>query len=396
MFTYITGELKNLKEKFDIKTADVIAVRKDKNGENPIFRELESERKHTNFIRIIPASLALLVVELGGMLWAVWSHVKFDYGKGFFISSCVFFIVSLLFVSWIENGLKKSFLTDRTKKITYSFYWILYMMEAMSFSIMEYLDRGQMNNYITFIIVFTLLPIIEPIPKILIYVVAMGVEIHTMIYENAQDIPINIGEAVVCIALTVTGIVFSFLRFYFYISDALTKKNYQYSANGDPLTGLMNRRGFGVSVPSLRDFCINNEYNFCVIMFDIDDFKKFNDTYGHLKGDICLKAVSECIRKSFSRPTDLCVRYGGEEFVVVTAQHDTERLVEHLCQITEQISQIKIDDVKEPVTTSVGFFTCKDKGEKPTEYFLEKADEQLYNAKTNGKNCVSFEGRLYK
>lgn len=396
MFTYINGELKNLKEKFDIKTADVIAVRRDKHGENPIFRELESERKHTNFIRIIPASLALLVVELCGMVWAVWSHVKFDYGRGFIISSCIFFAVSLIFISWIENGLKKSFLTDKTKKITYSFYWILYMAEAMSFSIMEYLDRGEINNYITFIIVFTLLPIIEPIPKILIYGIAMGIEIQTMFFENARGVPANMGQVAVCIALTATGIVFSFLRFYFYISDSLTKKYYQYSANGDSLTGLMNRRGFEISVASLRDFCINNEYKFCMIMFDIDDFKIFNDTYGHLKGDICIKAVSDCIRKSFSRPTDLCVRYGGEEFIVVTAQRDTDRLVEHLCLTAEKISQIKIDDVKEPVTISAGFFTCSDKGEKATEYFIEKADEQLYNAKTNGKNCLSFEGKIYR
>ena len=394
MFTYINIELKNLKEKFDMKTADVIAVRKDKEGANPIFREIESERKHTNFVRIIPASLALLVVEFCGMLWAVWSHIKFDYGKGFLFSSIVFLIVSLCFISFIENGLKRPFLSDKSKRFTYSLYWAIYSIEAMSFAIMELLDRGEYNNFITFIIVFTILPIIEPLPKVLIFVVAMGVEIYTMLFVNRFIMPINLGDMVICVALTTFGIIFSFARFYFYISDSLIKKRYQYSANGDPLTGFMNRRGFETGVPSLRGFCENNDYNFCVILFDIDNFKKFNDTYGHLKGDICLQSVANCIRKNFSRPTDLCVRYGGEEFVVVTAQRDIDRLVEHLVQLTAQISQVEIDGVQEPITVSVGLSVCVGAGEKPINYYIEKADQQLYLAKTNGKNCVGYEGKL--
>ncbi len=393
MFTYINVELKNLKEKIDMKTADVIAVRKDKEGANPIFHEIESERVHTNFVRIIPASLALLVVEFCGMLWAVWTHIKFDYGKGFLASSIIFLIISLCFISLIENGLKKPYLSDKTKRNVYSFYWLLYAVEAMSFSIMELLDRGEFNNYITFIIVFTILPIIGPLPKFLIFVSAMGVEIYTMLFVNEFIMRINLGDMVICIALTAFGVIFSYARFYFYISDALIKKRYQYSANGDPLTGFMNRRGFEISVPSLRGFCENNGYNFCVIIFDIDNFKKFNDTYGHLKGDICLQSVADCIRKNFSRPTDLCVRYGGEEFVVVTAQHDVDRLIEHLVQTTMQISQTEIDGIQEPITTSVGVSVCAGAGEKPINYYIEKADEQLYLAKTNGKNCVYYEGK---
>ena len=153
VFPYINIELENLKEKFDMKTADVIAVRKDKEGANPIFREIESERIHTNFVRIIPASLALIIVEFCGMLWAVWSHIKFDYGKGFLASSIIFLVISLCFISFIENGLKKPFLSDKAKRFTFSLYWVLYSIEAMSFAIMELLDRGEYNNFITFIIV---------------------------------------------------------------------------------------------------------------------------------------------------------------------------------------------------------------------------------------------------
>lgn len=392
MFTYISIEMKNLKEKLDMKTADVIAVKKEKGGSNPIFREIENERRHTNFIRVIPASIALLVVEFCGMLWAVWSHIKFDYGRGFLISSIVFLLVSVAFICLVENGLKRPFLSEKTKKFTYSLYWILFTLEAMSFSVMEFLDRGEYNNYITYIIVFTLLPILEPVSKTLLYVFAMGVEVYTMLFVNELLKPVDVGNMIICVAITMLGIIFSFARFYFYTSDALVKKRYQYSANGDPLTGFMNRRGFETSVPSLRDFCENNEYNFCVIIFDIDDFKGFNDTYGHLKGDVCIQAVSDCIRQGFSRPTDLCVRYGGEEFVVVTAQHEIDRLIDHLVQTANKINQIKIDGVDRNVSVSVGVSACQGAGDNPLNHYIELADKQLYLAKTNGKNCVYYEG----
>ena len=84
------------------------------------------------------------------------------------------------------------------------------------------------------------------------------------------------------------------------------------------------------------------------------------------------------------------------EFLVVTAQKDVPALLEYLRKILGDISSVKIDGIKEPVTVSIGVYTSFNSKKKSTQYFIEKADEQLYNAKTNEKNCVSYKNELYR
>ena len=388
MLNNISKEISETRIKYLRKSRDFIAARKGRNGDNIIFREIEADRVHTNFIRIVPASLLLFLVEVCGMLWALWAKIKFDYGVKFLISCIVFCVISVFFIFYINSGLKKS-TSAKKRRFIYTLYWLFYTAEAMSFSLMELFDRGTVNNYITFIIVFTVLPILEPLPKTLVFFAAMAAQLWTMIYVDS-----SIGSIAVCAAVTAAGIFFSCVRFFFYISDKLTTKNLEFSANGDLLTGFMNRRGFLSRFVPLTEFCNNNGYDLCIIMIDIDNFKRFNDTYGHLKGDSCLRDVAACLKKDFSRPTDLCVRYGGEEFLIVTAQRDMGRLITHLQNVLFKISKLKIEDIDESVTVSVGVFSSKYDNSDIKER-IEKADSQLYNAKNSGKNCVSYRDMIF-
>lgn len=391
MKSKILGELTQIANKMVSQMADVTTARRERKSENPIFREIEADRIHSNYIRIIPATVVLLVVEICGMIWAIWTNVKFDYGKGFLWSCVIFAFVSICVITAIEIDLRKSFISNKKKKSVYISYWILYMIEALSFAVMEYLDRGAINNYITFLIIFTFLPIIEPIPKLFVFVVSMATEVYLILYTDG-----SIGKIVVCVALALAGVLCSHIRFFYYMSNALASKKLEFSANGDPLTEFMNRRGFDSRINSMRGFCDANGYDVCFIMIDIDNFKKFNDIYGHIKGDICIKAVAKCISEHFSRPTDLCVRYGGEEFLVVTAQKDAHALVEYLTKVLKNINNIKIDGVKEAASVSIGVYTSLNSKKKSTQYFIEKADAQLYNAKNNEKNCVSYKNEIYR
>lgn len=391
MKSKILSELARMVNAIFSQVAEVITARRQRKGENPIYREIEAERIHSNYIRIIPATVVLLIVEICGMLWAIWTNVKFDYGKGFLCSCIIFTFVSVCVIIAIEIDLRKSFISNKKKKSVYIAYWIIYMVEALSFSVMEYLDRGAINNYITFIIVFTLLPVIEPIPKLCVFAVSMAVEVYLILYTTG-----SIKTVIVCIALAFAGVLFSQIRFFYYMSNALANKKLEFSANGDPLTGFMNRRGFEHRVNAMRGFCDANGYDVCFIMMDIDNFKRFNDVYGHVKGDICIKAVADCIKEHFSRPTDLCVRYGGEEFLVVTAQRNVPALVEHLTKLLKNINQMKIDDVKDSVSVSVGVYSVLNSKKKSTQYFIEKADEQLYKAKNSDKNCVAYKNEIYR
>lgn len=391
MFKYMIAEINGLKKRLYEKIVDVTTARRERYSKNPLYREVEATRVRSNYIRIIPATVVLLLVEICGMLWAIVGKIKFDYGKGFLISSVIFVIVSFGFMCFLEAGLKRPFLSTRRQRNTYTAYWIVYMIEALSFSIMELLDRGTVNNYVTFIIAFTFLPVIEPIPKILIYAIAMGVEVYGILYTTQ-----SIGTVIVCVALALAGVVCSAVNFFLYTSIQITNKRLEFTANGDALTGCMNRRGFRSGFPSLREFCRDRKKSLCMIMIDIDNFKKFNDIYGHIQGDICIKAVADCINHSFSRPTDMRVRYGGEEFLIVTAQSDVNALLEHLQKTLHDINNIKLDRVKEKVSVSMGLYICEDDKNKSPEEFIEKADTQLYNAKQNEKNCISFNNEIYR
>lgn len=391
MFKNIIAEVTKIKNQEQSKISEAYEAKKARNSDNPIYREVEADRIHTNFIRIIPASIALLLVEVGGMLWALWSDVKFDFGPGFLISCCVFAFVSVCFIVAIELLLKYKKTSNHQMKIIYTTYWVLYTIEALSFSVMEALDRQTTNNYLIYVLLISILPVITPFTKNLILIVALYVEACALLFAMCQPI-----DLMICFFVTVMGMGYSIFHFNHYLSVSIANKKLEFSANGDLLTNFMNRRGFEKAVPSLRSFCKNNGYNFCIIMMDIDNFKSYNDRYGHLEGDICLKQVSACVKENFSRPTDLCVRYGGEEFLVLTAQRDVERLVEHLEDTLELINDIEFENTFETVSVSAGLYVATEEDtDTPVERLIERADKQLYNAKRHGKNCVSYKGEIY-
>ncbi len=161
----------------------------------------------------------------------------------------------------------------------------------------------------------------------------------------------------------------------------------------DSLTGIPNRRSFSER--------INEEYNrsrrsgspLTVLMCDIDNFKEFNDTYGHGAGDTCLTQVAHAIDTSIRRPSDFCARYGGEEFIVILPDTDSigarpvaENILKSVRSLNIQHSQGLPTEI---VTISIGTATSMELRESSYEKLITAADTALYDAKANGKNCVS-------
>jgi PleD family two-component response regulator len=94
----------------------------------------------------------------------------------------------------------------------------------------------------------------------------------------------------------------------------------------DPLTGIYNRRYFNENMGNLIKTLSRSNGKISLMLIDIDHFKKFNDTYGHVEGDRCLRLIAKTIAKTVTRDADFVVRYGGEEFVVVLPNTDEEGL----------------------------------------------------------------------
>jgi diguanylate cyclase (GGDEF)-like protein len=133
--------------------------------------------------------------------------------------------------------------------------------------------------------------------------------------------------------------------------------------------------------------------NLSVMMADVDFFKKFNDTYGHNKGDDCLKAVAQAINKITMRSGDFVARYGGEEFVVVLPGTDEQGAYIIADKILEAIKELNIPHEKHDegiVTISIGITTgCPNYRQSWNDY-IKKADEALYISKHEGRNRYTF------
>jgi diguanylate cyclase (GGDEF)-like protein len=130
-----------------------------------------------------------------------------------------------------------------------------------------------------------------------------------------------------------------------------------------------------------------------VLMIDLDHFKAYNDTYGHQRGDDCLRRVAREIHKVAQRPLDVAARYGGEEFGVVLYDADPEIATRMAKRIHSAVEELAIEHLGSPfgrVTPSIGVaVTIPELGQDPAD-LVAQADSALYLAKQGGRNRVCF------
>lgn len=160
----------------------------------------------------------------------------------------------------------------------------------------------------------------------------------------------------------------------------------------DGLTGLLNRRGFDETLQREWHRCERSGSSLSLLMMDIDYFKVFNDTYGHLAGDSCLQQVAKAIARCVNRPGDACARYGGEEFVVVLPETDGSNAALLGESIAESVRSARIAHEGSSlgyVTLSIGCASIVPHPEDETQSLISAADVQLYRAKENGRNRVA-------
>ena len=157
-------------------------------------------------------------------------------------------------------------------------------------------------------------------------------------------------------------------------------------ANKDPLTGLLNRNAFHVQVSPHINLL---EKEVSVVLCDIDDFKKLNDTYGHAFGDEALKTVALTIKNSL-REGDLVYRWGGEEFLIFLSGINLENSRRIFERIRRKIAEteLKFDGKSTKTSATFGLVNFNPKALKDVEAAIKQADILLYNGKKSGKNKV--------
>jgi diguanylate cyclase len=161
-------------------------------------------------------------------------------------------------------------------------------------------------------------------------------------------------------------------------------------SNLDELTGLYNRRYFNQKLNEEFLRAQRAQKPLAILIADIDYFKGLNDNYGHLAGDACLKAVSNVLKHSVTRPEDTVSRFGGEEFIILLpdtplegALHVAERLLK---EVASEI--VAFEGLSLNMTVSIGLTVSVPLETESSESILAKADVALYKAKDNGRNRV--------
>ena len=164
----------------------------------------------------------------------------------------------------------------------------------------------------------------------------------------------------------------------------------------DPLTGIANRKAFDEELHKASREAMETGTSFCLLLGDIDHFKRFNDTYGHQTGDQVLKLVAGCMMANV-KGRDTAARYGGEEFAVIlpkTALRDAQTLANSIREMVQSRELVKRSTGEQlrRITMSIG--AAEFRFGEPLNELVERADTCLYAAKDSGRNCVIAETSL--
>ena len=162
----------------------------------------------------------------------------------------------------------------------------------------------------------------------------------------------------------------------------------------DALTGVFNRRFFDENLEQEWRRMMRVQHPISLLMIDVDHFKHYNDTYGHIGGDVCLRQIASEMKRQMRRAGDIVARYGGEEFSVILPETDSETAMALAESLREAIENLRLEHRDHQgdsvVTVSIGVATLVPTAAQKSLKLVGFADKALYQAKANGRNRVQL------
>ena len=205
-------------------------------------------------------------------------------------------------------------------------------------------------------------------------------------FDGFKDLLFVFNLSMVCIFSVVVSYLLESSNLFIFLSILEEKEMAENILNHDPLTGLLNRTSMQ-KILSQNDLYKNRD--FAIVMCDIDNFKKINDTYGHGAGDAVLKSLSGIFKNTF-RDKDRVARFGGEEFLAVVLGVKKDAAVSIVERVRETLSKniVEFENIKINATMTFGVVAHDGTGEFSLEKMIKQADNLLYAGKRSGKNIV--------
>ncbi len=348
-----------------------------------------------NMARTQIALAALFILELINITFGLWSDGSRKNSIVYFIGFAVLIAVSLAYslLLWLYGKYKDN--RNFASFLNLSC-WIFIMIGALVISYAESADGSSMMTAT----IFTLSIGIIPVMSFYVIVTFLGVfSLFNILFIYLNHNPLHIIREIVIFGFI--SLVIAVIQYYYTLNIIgeyvlLNNKNKKLVelSERDPLTGILNRRGFSNIIQEYG----KSGTRFAVMMVDIDNFKNYNDRYYHDAGDLCLQKVASALARSIFRKEDLVVRYGGEEFLVYLHDIDKNDVVSAAERIQNEIALMRIDlgNDNKYVTVSIGVAFRPENGKSDINSMIAEADKELYNAKKNGKDCISFAGKIIR
>lgn len=378
----------------DMKRKIHISAEATEKQTDPIYMRVDEKRIYSNYKKIIPASLSLLFVEICGIVYHLTHRIDSVFLYLYIGFFGILLITTVITLCLIENTLRTGTFVSHTQKRTSAFFWSVCTLSLIACSFFEAVDTGTLFQYLIYLISFTLWPTFKPNFAVPYYLTAFAAQLGYMVYAHTPFISI-----LFMFGVTVLCVIGNYIAFAAYMDKHLAIEKLEQMAEYDALTNLLNRRGMRKRSELLMDYSARVESIVTVAMIDVDFFKNYNDTYGHKAGDRCLQLVADCIRKNFRRRTDLSCRYGGEEFLLVFVEQTEKQAASSLLHLQKDIEKLGIQAGNTTlslfVTVSIGAVCTKVGLDEEIHGYIQKADENLYRAKREGRNRVCINEEIY-
>lgn len=192
------------------------------------------------------------------------------------------------------------------------------------------------------------------------------------------------------VTASIFGCVASFLIQDLHIRETRMQYELEYVSEHDELTALSNRRGFDLHITQTYEQCCSERSLCGIIMMDIDHFKLYNDSYGHLAGDNCLQRVSRAMKSTAKQHGAFLARFGGEEFISVIHRVNEQAVQHYAEKLLHAVRREAIPMNGDIVTISLG--VCTQVPQKADDWMqqVDRADHALYTSKKSGRNRISY------
>lgn len=359
------------------------------NGEKLRIRLVRENLKR---VVIFSSILCFLLPTLALFLWKFGENneVKKAY-LGFLLS---FEVITLAF-------LILGFYSKRTKDyviapIIYRSFWIFSLLFIYASSYISLFESKNIGIYCVLISVASLMPLLN-LREFLCFLATQIIFFSFVLFQLELSVANKLSMIIYSGALLcISRFLYSQQRKMLKMQQKL--QSMAKNAEEDPLTGLLNRRGLDRNLEVLLPYCIRSGIRIGLMILDVDNFKRYNDSFGHPQGDKCLKMVAAELRKTARRSSDLTARIGGEEFVILVYDEKESELIAFAEKIRTNIENLKIKHSPTlgtaVVTVSVGVSSVVPTTMQCMSELYKSADKSLYTAKQSGRNVVVYQEKI--